>query len=212
MGVSERIWKSTSWLSNHMPSKALDGITYPFPSFSGCAVEVWEGIRNFIWHFIMDVIINPCWDWSQSMLVKVAPGMKVTIQPRNVPWNSEKISLMNVTREITEPGITKSESPAAVYPSLAIFCTQDTCVAMFMALFSNSDIRCGDLVFDSYWDFVITREYVNSLDDVNFCAIQFIPEVLVPGMYLSWWHYVIDRFLWLHVLCYISRAPFINRY
>ena len=49
------------WTSNHMPSREWDEITYPFPNFNGCTVEVWEWIRNFISHLIMDVITYP-WD------------------------------------------------------------------------------------------------------------------------------------------------------
>ena len=41
---------------HYMPCKVLDEITYPFPNFNGCTVEVWELISNFIPHFIMDVI------------------------------------------------------------------------------------------------------------------------------------------------------------
>ena len=39
-----------------------DEITYPFPNFNGCTVEVWEWISNFITHFMMDVITYSCWD------------------------------------------------------------------------------------------------------------------------------------------------------
>ena len=46
-------------LSNHIPSKMWDEITYPFPNFNGATVEVWERISNFIPHFIMDVITYP---------------------------------------------------------------------------------------------------------------------------------------------------------
>ena len=51
-----------------------DEITYPFPNFNGVTLEVWEWISNFIPCFIMDVIMCPCWDWSQTMVVKGAPG------------------------------------------------------------------------------------------------------------------------------------------
>ena len=51
-----------AWISNHMPCKVQDEITYPFPNFSGCIVEVWEWRSNFILHFITDVITYPCWD------------------------------------------------------------------------------------------------------------------------------------------------------
>ena len=56
-----------------------DEITYPFPNFNSETVEVWEWIRNFIIHFIGDVITYPCWDLSQSMLVKGAPDLKFLI-------------------------------------------------------------------------------------------------------------------------------------
>ena len=35
------------------------GRHYPFPNFKGVAVEVWEWIRDFISHFIMDVMTYP---------------------------------------------------------------------------------------------------------------------------------------------------------
>ena len=38
-----------------MSRKVWDEITYPFPNFNGCTVEVWEWISNFIPHFMMDV-------------------------------------------------------------------------------------------------------------------------------------------------------------
>ena len=47
------------WISNHLSSKMWDWITYPFPNFN--TIEVWEWVSNFIPHFIMDVITNPCW-------------------------------------------------------------------------------------------------------------------------------------------------------
>ena len=60
-----------TWI--HIQHKVWDKITYPFPNFNGCAVEVWEWISNLIWHLIMDVITYPCWDQNQSLLVKGAP-------------------------------------------------------------------------------------------------------------------------------------------
>ena len=50
-----------AWISNHMPSKVWDGITHPFLNLNDCAVEVCERICNFILHFIIDVITDPCW-------------------------------------------------------------------------------------------------------------------------------------------------------
>ena len=45
-------------ISNYMLSNVWDEITDPFPNFNGCTVEVWEGISNFISHFILDAITD----------------------------------------------------------------------------------------------------------------------------------------------------------
>ena len=49
-------WFNYTYISNYMPIKMWNEITYPFPNFNGCTVEVWKGISNFLPHFIMDVI------------------------------------------------------------------------------------------------------------------------------------------------------------
>ena len=51
-----------AWICNNIPYKWWDGITYAFPNFNGCTVEVLEWISNFILHLVMDVITYPCWD------------------------------------------------------------------------------------------------------------------------------------------------------
>ena len=51
-----------AWLTNHMPSKVCDEVTYPFPNLSDTTVEVWELISNFTKLFIMEVINYPCCD------------------------------------------------------------------------------------------------------------------------------------------------------
>ena len=48
-------------------------ITYSFPNFNGAIVEVWEWISTFITHFTGYVITDPCWNWSQSLLMKGIP-------------------------------------------------------------------------------------------------------------------------------------------
>ena len=53
-------------ISYHMPSKLWDEITYPFPNFNGCTVDVFEWSSNFSSHFIMDVIIHPCYNYGVS--------------------------------------------------------------------------------------------------------------------------------------------------
>ena len=67
--------KLPAWISNHMPSKVWDEITYPFPNFNSCTVEVWELISNVISNYIMNVIIYSCWNWSWSMSIKEASDL-----------------------------------------------------------------------------------------------------------------------------------------
>ena len=50
-----------TWISNHIPRKVWNEITYPFPNFNGATVEFREWINNFISHFVMDLITSPCW-------------------------------------------------------------------------------------------------------------------------------------------------------
>ena len=59
-----------------MAGEVWDEITYPVPNFNGCTVEVWEWIRNFIPHFVMDVITHPCRDLNGHVSKK---GSQVTI-------------------------------------------------------------------------------------------------------------------------------------
>ena len=51
-------------ISNHMPNKVWDEITYHFLNFNGATVEVYECISKFVPQFTMDVINYPCWDLS----------------------------------------------------------------------------------------------------------------------------------------------------
>ena len=56
-----------TWISNHMPSKWRMKLL--IHSQTSTLLQRWEWIRNFIPHFIMDVLTYSCWDKSQSMLV-----------------------------------------------------------------------------------------------------------------------------------------------
>ena len=38
---------------DYIHHKLWDEATYSFPNFNGATVEVWEGISNFIPHFIL---------------------------------------------------------------------------------------------------------------------------------------------------------------
>ena len=50
-----------AWITHAMPSKMWDDNTYPFSNLNGCTIEIWKWIRNFIPHFIKDIITYPCW-------------------------------------------------------------------------------------------------------------------------------------------------------
>ena len=45
-------------------------ITYSFPNFNGCTVEVWDCINNLIPRLTGHVITYPYLDYSESMSVK----------------------------------------------------------------------------------------------------------------------------------------------
>ena len=52
-----------AWISDYTHFKVWNEITYPFPNFNSCTIEVWEWISNFIPHFAGHMITDPCWDY-----------------------------------------------------------------------------------------------------------------------------------------------------
>ena len=80
-------------INNHMPSKVLDEIHYPFQNFKSYTVEVWEWIRNFITYLIMDVIIYLCSDLRYTVLVKGNLGEYVkSICSKAQAWTEVRFS------------------------------------------------------------------------------------------------------------------------
>ena len=63
-----------AWISNHMPIKVWDEVTYPFPICPQLHVEVWEWVSDFIPYFIKDVIAYTCWDLKLIHVSKRAPS------------------------------------------------------------------------------------------------------------------------------------------
>ena len=51
-----------AWISNYIHHNMWDEITYSFPNFNGCTVEVWDWISNFVPHFPGWLITYPCCD------------------------------------------------------------------------------------------------------------------------------------------------------
>ena len=82
------------WIINHMPSEVCDEITCPSPNFNGAPVEVWKWIGNFILHFIIDVIMYPC--YPGAPLIKGSPywGLNKTVDINLVENVSNVISWM----------------------------------------------------------------------------------------------------------------------
>ena len=63
-----------TWI-NPIRYKVWAGITYPFPNFNGCTIEVWEWINNFSLQFTGHVITYPWWDKIKPCLYK-GPGLR----------------------------------------------------------------------------------------------------------------------------------------
>ena len=53
--------------------KVWDEIAYPFPSFNGATIEVWEWVSHSGLHFPGNVITYPCSDEVKAMLVEGTP-------------------------------------------------------------------------------------------------------------------------------------------
>ena len=58
------------WISNHVPNKVWDEITYPSPNCTDSTVEVCEWIIYLIPCLIIDAITYQYCDQSQTMIVK----------------------------------------------------------------------------------------------------------------------------------------------
>ena len=50
-----------AWTNDYI-HYTVDQIIHPCPNFNDAPIEVWDWIRNFILHFIMDVVTYPYWD------------------------------------------------------------------------------------------------------------------------------------------------------
>ena len=62
-----------AWIRNHNNYKGWDELTYPFLSFNGAVVGIWEWISNFIPRFARHVITHP------YCVIKRAPDLKMLI-------------------------------------------------------------------------------------------------------------------------------------
>ena len=60
------------WTSNYSQFKVWDESTYPFPNLHGSTVEGWKWVTHFIPHFVVQIIIYPCWKFIH--ISKWPPG------------------------------------------------------------------------------------------------------------------------------------------
>ena len=63
-----------AWISNYVPSKVWNEITYPFLNFNGYTVVFGERMTNLIPHLVMEGIIYPGWYIIKFVFVKGTPG------------------------------------------------------------------------------------------------------------------------------------------
>ena len=66
-----------AWINKHIHYKLWEEMTYLFPNFNSCTVEVWESISNFILHFVGHVLVitNPL---KLSHISKGVPSVKLS--------------------------------------------------------------------------------------------------------------------------------------
>ena len=81
-------------ISNHMSIKRRDQITYPFPNFNGCTVEVWDWISNFIMQFTMDAITSPWVNGSTFLIARIT----ATTMPIPVDLTGLDLCLVSLER------------------------------------------------------------------------------------------------------------------
>ena len=67
------------WVNNYTHYKMWEDITFLFPNFNGCTVEVWEWISNFISHFTEHVITYPCLGLKLNYVSKRSPGVAIEL-------------------------------------------------------------------------------------------------------------------------------------
>ena len=100
------------------PVKCGMKLLIPCPNVYGCIVEVWdEFINEFILHFVMNIITNPCWDWIRSKLEKEALGHAWSLQYTHI---SMEVSLA-VEEVIIHPNASccsRSVGETGVHPRL----------------------------------------------------------------------------------------------
>ena len=90
---------------NYIHYEVWDEITISFPNINGFTVEISAWISNFIPNFIMDEIIYPCWDLSESLLVKWAT--EVVIHSKTAMF-SNRLRLV-VKANVLKPSVSRLE-------------------------------------------------------------------------------------------------------
>ena len=154
-----------SRISNYIHYKVWYKITYTFIKFKDVTLEIWEWIRNFI-HSLGHVITYPCWEYSESMLVKgplvfhrsyVIPHAVSIIKIRNVPCyitgHENTISLITCLTT-ANPLWVQCRRPTRIYAATKkdMTCTR-CCINMqhiFYCCFKMSSYRSMEHIYPYY--------------------------------------------------------------
>ena len=81
----------STWISNHMPSEMRDQITYPFPNFKGCTVEICEWMNYCIPHCNLCNYISII--WLKLIFDHILCYQLIFLRtfPRDVFWNDAQL-------------------------------------------------------------------------------------------------------------------------
>ena len=74
-----------------------DEITYPFPNFNGCTIEVQTWISNFIPHLIMDVIAYPSFPALNTKTLTWWIGLNDIKREHHFVWDGTNRTFVNGT-------------------------------------------------------------------------------------------------------------------
>ena len=111
----------------------------PCPNVYGCIVEVWdEFINEFILHFAMNIITNPCWDWIWSKLEKEALGHAWSLQYTHISM-AVSLAVEEVTIHPNASCCSRPVGETGVHPRLLSTSYHGVCVSYHEVRVTNTD-------------------------------------------------------------------------
>ena len=148
-------------MSNHTLIIVWDDIPYPFPSFNGSTVDVWECISHITPHIIIYVITNP----------------KLIYLSKRVPWlNQHETPLVLVIIHLLRTHQGHINVHHLIYPSTVSWKLQSSKAhtyffALHFPFMGNTSITNDELiVFPSFWHVLCTGIYLNKSLVAGLCV------------------------------------------